>query len=215
LTPDRFIPQLGQQGRMDELDNRMLCEAICLFETLAARSVHPLPLLSVNVSPQVLADCSYLHHVLQAAAAVPGIRNLLQLEITEEQMMERSMIPALESLREAGIKIALDDMGAGCSSVSYLSRYPCDTVKLDRSLVQQVPENARACVVLKSMLAMCHDLGLDVVVEGVERGVQRDWLKANGCKFAQGFLWTEPMRRQRWVHLLTMRSELRQSFTRR
>ena len=107
LTPNRFIPQLTQQGRMQQLDYIMLCEAIALFETLAARSVHPLPLISVNVTPRVLTNFEYLHHVLKAADTVCGIKGHLQLEVTEEQLLDRAMLPALNNLRDAGIRIAI------------------------------------------------------------------------------------------------------------
>ena len=206
LTPDQFIPQLKQQGRMHQLDNAMLCEAIFLFEALAAHSFEPPPWVSINVSPCRLADCNYLQHVLEAADSVRGIKGHLQLEVTEEKVLDRSIIPALESLREAGVKIAIDDLGAGYASISYLSRFPWDSVKFDRQLIKQVPESTRACVVLKSLLAMCQELGLKVVVEGVECNAQRDWLSVNGCEFVQGFLWHRPMPRQRWVELLALTS---------
>lgn len=111
-------------------------------------------------------------------------------------------IPVLEELRAMGISLAIDDFGTGYSSLSYLKRLPIDKLKIDKSFIDGIPEQAHDCGIAKAILAMAHTLQLKVLAEGVETTAQRAFLSAHGCDSVQGFLYSralEPEAFQRYI----------------
>ncbi len=122
-------------------------------------------------------------------------QNCFWIEVSESVVMENpeQIVEALASLKGAGASVALDEFGSGYSSVAYLHRLPLDVVKIDRSLVRSVNATGADPVVLRSVLAMARELGLDVVVQGVDRERDASYLRALGCEYGQGFYFGEPM----------------------
>ena len=128
-----------------------------------------------------------------AARALPP--SSLMLEITEDFLMsdrDRAR-DVLFRLREAGIQISVDDFGTGYSSLSYLRDLPIDELKLDRSFVLPMADDARAASLVASTIELAHSLGLRMVAEGVESGVAYDELARYGCDLAQGFFMSQPV----------------------
>jgi EAL domain-containing protein (putative c-di-GMP-specific phosphodiesterase class I) len=119
----------------------------------------------------------------------------LELEITETSLMTQmhETIQAFWKLRDHGVTVAVDDFGTGYSSLSYLRRLPVDTLKIDRSFIDEIESDVNDQEITRAIIAMAHSLGLDVVAEGVERNTQLDALKAMQCPQYQGFGLSRPL----------------------
>ncbi len=102
-------------------------------------------------------------------------------------------VEILTWLKTFGASLALDDFGTGYSSLSYLHRFPCDTIKIDRSLVRDSGLNGSSPMILKSIIALAHELGKEVVAEGIETERDAAYLRSIGCEFGQGYYYGEPM----------------------
>jgi len=151
--------------------------------------------VSVNLSARMFGQADLVDRLKQAAevAGVPTSR--LSVEVTESvamQDLERSA-RTLSSLRDLGITVSIDDFGTGYSSLSYLRRLPVDTVKLDRSFVRDIEENADDAAIATAVVAMAHSLKLGVVAEGVETQGQLAFLRGHGCDAIQGYLVSRPL----------------------
>lgn len=151
--------------------------------------------VSVNLSGRQFHDPGLLESVDQALRE-SGLSPLrLEFEITETvamQDIERADV-ILEALHDRGIRLLMDDFGTGHSSLSNLRRLPLHAVKIDRSFVADLPAERRARGIVTAIIAMAHQLGLEVIAEGVETEEQLAFLKAEGCDSAQGFLLGRPV----------------------
>jgi EAL domain-containing protein (putative c-di-GMP-specific phosphodiesterase class I) len=159
-----------------------------------ARWDDPTAGVAVNVSAQQLVGTD-LYDVVVAALSAAGISpGRLTLEITEQAAVQDLGRTAsrLDQLRAEGVHVAIDDFGTGFSSLQYLSRLPVDILKIDRKFVWGLGQEAEDDVLVRSMIGLAADLGLDVIAEGVETRDQAERLKEYGCRLAQGFLFSAP-----------------------
>lgn len=151
--------------------------------------------LAINVTPQELDDSQFEASFarLVNAAAFPVER--LLLEITEDQPIKdvKSAAEVLARLKSSGVRIALDDFGAGYCNFNYLKQLPLDILKLDRSIIEGIAENPRDRAVMRSILDLAIALELDVVAEGIETEGQRKIATEEGCAYLQGFLIAKPV----------------------
>lgn len=195
-------PRLGRIGPEALFDIAERCgQAALLTRHIAGRALAvaggwPEALrLSLNVTPADLADENFAEAIVAALSENGFAPHRLTLEITEQALvaeLETSAL-SLEQLARHGIRIALDDFGAGFCNFGYLKRLPLDGLKLDRSMVQGIAENERDMAVLRGIMAMASALGLWVVAEGVETEAQRVAIAREGCEKWQGFLGGAPM----------------------
>jgi diguanylate cyclase len=151
--------------------------------------------LSLNVTAADLAEPGFTGAIAGSLAAAAFAPQRLTLEITEQVLvadLDRSA-ERLRQLADLGVRIALDDFGAGFCNFGYLKRLPLHCLKLDRSMVEGIDENARDLAVLRGILSMAQALDLDVVAEGIERDSQREVIAREGCAAWQGFLGARPM----------------------
>ena len=151
--------------------------------------------MAVNLSTRQISDRAgimRLHKLLDRLTLPPG---RLKLEITESVLMSdpESMVVTLDELRRRGVELSLDDFGTGYSSLSYLHRFPLDTLKIDRSFVSRMCRAPEAFRLVRSIIELGHDLGLDVVAEGVEAADEAERLRELGCDFAQGYFYSRPV----------------------
>jgi diguanylate cyclase (GGDEF)-like protein len=189
MLPAEFVPFAEQISLIDPLTMLLIEQALADWAR-PAPSPAPIP-VAVNLSPRSLREADFPDRVaalLQAHHAPPGA---LVLEITENVLVSDASraISSLARLRDMGVRLALDDFGAGYSSLSYLRRLPVDVLKIDRSFVTGL---AHDDAIVRSTIDLAHDLGLEVVAEGVETPEARDRLAALGCDAAQGRFIAEP-----------------------
>ncbi|MBW8783373.1 MAG: EAL domain-containing protein [Novosphingobium sp.] len=159
--------------------------------------------LSLNVTPAELGDDTYAATLLGDIAESGFDPARLTLEVTEQLLVAdlRRAGATLEHLADAGLRIALDDFGAGFCNFRYLKLLPLDYLKLDRSMVDGIAESARDLAVLRAIVAMAGALGLEVIAEGVETEAQRAAIAAEGCGFYQGFLRAQPLTATEFANL--------------
>lgn len=159
--------------------------------------------LSVNVLPEEIAAEGFAASFLQKVQSAGVDPTCLTLEITEEVLLgdlPKAAI-ALGEIRSAGLRIALDDFGAGFCNFRYLKVLPLDSLKLDRSMVDGIAEDPRDLAVLRGITAMANALGLTVTAEGIEAEAQREIAAREGCNTYQGFLRAAPMSARRFREL--------------
>ncbi|KXX64738.1 EAL domain-containing protein [Marichromatium gracile] len=196
VAPGKFIPLAEESGLIVPLGRWVLAEACRqMAEWRDAGLLSAETMMCVNLSTKQFADHELLG-VIQRSLRESGLAaGQLELEVTESVMMRASdqVIPQLERLRALGIKVALDDFGTGYSSLSYLKRLPFTKLKIDRSFVSELPEDASDVAITKAIIALAESLSLDVLAEGVETARQRDFLRVHGCRLAQGFLYSRPL----------------------
>jgi diguanylate cyclase (GGDEF)-like protein len=194
LAPDRFIPLAEETGLIVPL-GRWVLEAACRTAARWVAAGHPDLTVAVNLSGRQIASDDVVDHV-RGALAGSGLapRNLV-LEMTETALVADAAAAArrLQALRGLGVRLAVDDFGTGYSSLSYLRQFPIDILKIDRSFVETITEDAQIPPIVRGLLDLGHTLDLEIVAEGIERDVQRSWLRDARCDLGQGFLFARPL----------------------
>jgi len=151
--------------------------------------------VSINLLPADISRAGYDEWLLEEIAAAAIDPKRITLEITESALLadRESVAARLATLRSAGLRIAVDDFGTGYASLAYLTSLPLDMLKIDRGLVAEITEREPDRIVVKALLGLARELGLEVVVEGVETADQLALLREWGCDLYQGFLGAPPL----------------------
>jgi diguanylate cyclase (GGDEF)-like protein/PAS domain S-box-containing protein len=194
IEPAGFIPVAEHTGLitvLGEIVLRKACEYGVQWQALGCN----MPKIAVNVSPRQLYQRNFVGMVERVLATTGLDPKLLELELTESIAVSRSERSRgiLQSLREMGISIAVDDFGTGQTSLTYLKQFPVDTVKIDRSFVVDVTRKLSDQSIVSAVLLLANELGLRTVAEGVETDDQCEFLREHGCEEIQGFLISRPI----------------------
>jgi diguanylate cyclase (GGDEF)-like protein len=190
LSPAAFLEAANSTGLIGPLGAQVLTETCRQLAQWNEEADANAPQeITVNVSPRQLADPAFPTIVADAVSASGIASERLYLEITESMMLGQSNVvdETVAAVREQGVRIGLDDFGAGQSSLGYLKRFPLDFVKIDRGLVAGVGSHEEDTAIVRATIELAHSLGLLVVAVGVETGEQLEFLELLGCDRAQGF----------------------------
>ena len=193
VAPSEFVPVAEETGLIEPIGDWVIA-AVCAQQVeWAARGLNPV--ISVNVSPRQLRRADFIARVnahLRDSGADP---ERITVELTESAMNQdhADAEPTVRALHELGLQLALDDFGAGYSSLSRLRAMPMQTLKIDRAFLREVPENGEAAAIVTAILRLARALGRTAVAEGVETEAQRRFLEDQQCPLLQGFLLGRPM----------------------
>ena len=210
IPPSIFIPIAEQTGRIAALGQWVLAQACRQLREWEDRGL-TVPRLGVNVSGAQLKRPSEFERDVAESFALWGIpAGAIEFELTESVLMEvtQKQSDALERLRRLGATIAIDDFGTGYSSLKYLTTYPVQRLKIAGDLIAGVASDSRSAVVVRSSIRLAHDLGIEVIAEGVERADQADFLLDAGCEYAQGYYYSRPTSADNVAKLLSRTSIL-------
>ncbi|RAI70444.1 diguanylate cyclase [Pseudomonas fluorescens] len=203
VPPGDFIglaEETGLIGPIGEFVLRQACWQACEWQRRGLEAIR----VSVNLSVHQLRQgklVSLVRQVLEETGLEP---RYLELELTESQLLDsvEHIIATFQQLRDLGVKLAIDDFGTGYSSLSYLKRIPVDYVKIDQAFIRGLGEGSEDAAITRAIIAMAHGLKLKVVAEGVERGEQLEFLKAERCDEVQGYLISRPVEAETLAGLL-------------
>jgi PAS domain S-box-containing protein/diguanylate cyclase (GGDEF)-like protein len=194
VPPLRFIPILEETGLIHEVGRWALGKAIEDYLRWRAAGLAAVR-IAVNVSPLQLRNRGFIAEIEQAISIDANAAAGLELEITESLIMEdvKHSIASLQAIRAIGVTIAIDDFGTGFSSLSYLSKLPVDTLKIDRSFVINMTAGPQGLALVSTIINLAHALNLKVVAEGVETEEQLSLLRLLNCDEMQGYLFSKPV----------------------
>ena len=194
IPPNDFIPFLEETGLIIPVGKWIISEAVKKHEKFLGFEHGP-ELISINLSGKQFLSKDLAGYILDVIEASSLSAKNIELEITESLLMENieETIKVLSSLKELGVKIAVDDFGTGYSSLSYLKRLPIDVLKLDRSFVKDLDNDTDSTSIASAIISLGHDLGMEVIAEGVETESQLRFLAEKKCDIAQGYLFSKPV----------------------
>jgi len=191
ILPEVFVPIAARSGLLPALTDTMLEQACHQLARWSAELGNDQLRVAVNVPPGLISDSTFPAHVARVITQHGLAANQLVLEITEDALLTdlQGTRAVTAQLRELGANLSLDDFGTGYSSLLHLRRIPLDSLESDRGFTNDVDATPDTERFMRALLALGRDLGLRVIVEGVERQSQADVLRAMGCTHAQGFLY--------------------------
>ena len=205
IAPQRFIALAEETGLIVPIGKWVLQTACAQNKAWQDEGLPPIG-VSVNVSARQFRQQENLVQTVAEVLRDTGLEaRYLELELTESMVMHDApqLVAMLDQLKDLGVQIAVDDFGTGYSSLSYLKRFPVDRLKIDRSFVEHIASDPDDATIVRTIIALGHNLGLKVVAEGVETDEQLRFLRSNLCDEAQGFLMGRPVSSRHLRRLFT------------
>jgi EAL domain-containing protein (putative c-di-GMP-specific phosphodiesterase class I) len=194
VSPNEFIEIAEETGMIVSIGYYVIQEACSEYKRWKDMG-YELDTISINVATIQFREEDFVAKVKDIFAKTGIEAKNVEIEITERFIMEFSIqkVSIIEDLRSLGCHISIDDFGTGYSSMSYLKKLPIDTIKIDKSFIDEVPFNTHDVVVTKAIIALSKNLGYQVIAEGIESAEQEEFLKHNGCNRGQGYYFAKPM----------------------
>lgn len=203
VFPSEFIPLAEEIGLLIDITS-WVSEKACLYNKMLQDTGIPPIIIAVNISASHLMTANIVDQIKEILDRSLLDPRYLELEITEDIFLDDSerIIINLKQIKELGVHIVIDDFGTGYSSLSYLQKFPVDTLKLDGSFIQKIGENHASEKLISATINLAHSLDLNIVAECVETQYQWDFLKEQGCDFAQGYFFCKPLAAEEIKHFL-------------
>jgi len=204
ISPAQFIPLAEETGLILPIGKWVLDTACAQLKIWQNEERTKDLVLSVNVSARQFHQTDFVETIKNSIVSSNINPAKLKLELTESVILDNvdQIIIKMKQINALGIGFSLDDFGTGYSSLSYLKHLPIDQVKIDQSFVRDITVDLNDAAIVKAILAMCSSLNLQVIAEGVETEMQRDFLIQHGCKSFQGYLYSKPIPIEKWEDLL-------------
>jgi diguanylate cyclase (GGDEF)-like protein len=194
LYPDQFIELAERSGTITNIDQWVIesaCKQLKIWRDNNRTSV----MISVNISAKTFETDQFIPNLVKLLRKYDVDPSLLQLEITERMLIRNVdvSINRLNVLRTMGIHVAIDDFGSGYSSLSYIVRLPIDSIKIDKSFVQNIHTSKEAKTIVATIIHLCKALKFKVIAEGIESELELEYLKSNECDIGQGYYFSKPI----------------------
>jgi EAL domain-containing protein (putative c-di-GMP-specific phosphodiesterase class I) len=203
IHPGSFVPLAEELGLIHDVGIWLIKEVSQEINAWKKLSVEDIK-VAINLSaeqikhPSLLSD---IHDVLNETEVNP---HQIEFEITENILIDQSfhVMENLKGIRKLGINIALDDFGTGFSSLSYLTRFPFSTLKIDKCFVNDCLVNEQSAAIIKIIIQLCKQLKLDIVAEGVETKAELEFIRDNGCNVIQGYIFSTALKKDRLLKFI-------------
>jgi len=194
IAPMDFIPIAEETGLILEIGDIVFRKACKQIRSWLDMGMTPTP-VAINLSAIQFKDGKLIEMICSVLKEEELSPKWIELEITESAIMESAddAVMILEQLSSLGIKISIDDFGTGYSSLYYLKKFPVDKLKIDQEFIRGLPDNNNDVILTSAMIKLAHNLGIDVLAEGVETKEQTDFLNQHGCRFVQGYHFSKPV----------------------
>jgi diguanylate cyclase (GGDEF)-like protein/PAS domain S-box-containing protein len=204
VSPLEFIPLAEKTNLILPIGQWVLETACTQLQVWGGNSHNRHLQLAVNVSARQFRHPDFVALILQVLSSNAINSEMLKLELTESLVLDNinDTIVKMHALREIGVRFSLDDFGTGYSSFSYLTKLPLDQLKIDRSFVHNIGVKSTDAIIVQTIIGMAHNLGIEVIAEGVETEAQRAFLERHGCPAFQGYLFSKPVPIEEFVRLL-------------
>ncbi|HOX50618.1 MAG TPA: EAL domain-containing protein [Fibrobacteria bacterium] len=195
ISPLQFIPIAERTGLIQEIGLWVMGEAMMRLSGWQKSFGHRSPFMSINLSVKQFLQADLAEQIERKLQETTAKAEGIKLEITESALSEdpERVARILERLVAQGVRFSLDDFGTGYSSLGYLSRFPVQTLKVDKSFVDELGRDERKTRITSAIVTLAHSLRMDVVAEGIETTLQRDRLRSLGCEYGQGYLFAKPL----------------------
>ena len=208
LLPDDFIPLAEDNGLINQFGEWVIREACSQFKTWKQCGLEDMN-IAINLSSLQFNQPSFIPMIAEVIQEFGVNPEFLTFELTESMIMadNENMLEILNNLKSLGVKLALDDFGTGYSSLRYLNRFPLDSLKIDRSFVEELPNSPDASAIVNAILALAEALNLKTVAEGVETQQQNVFLQNTSCNAVQGYYFSKPMSVTEFQHYWELKNK--------
>lgn len=196
LSPARFLETAEETGLMPDIGKWVLNSACSQITNWCEQDLlGPGMTISINISGKELSDSAFFDTIQETLTAQGTDPARLGIELTEGSLITTNSetIERMIALQQLGIKLSIDDFGTGYSSLNYLNKLPLNTLKIDRSFVQEIKDKGHRTSIVDTIIVMAHNLGLEAVAEGVESVTELNYLQAKGCSVYQGYYFSKPL----------------------
>ncbi|WP_160848559.1 bifunctional diguanylate cyclase/phosphodiesterase [Pontibacillus yanchengensis] len=203
VSPGEFIPIAEESDLICEIGNWVIYQVCQQLHDWKRSGIDLVP-ISINVSPKQLLKENFTQTIMEACKIYSIDPTSLHIEITETSLIQSSIVvnETLTTLKDIGITLSLDDFGIGYSSLTHIRQFDLDVLKIDKSFINNLPDQQEDVTIISSLITMAHGLGLKIVAEGVEKQDQLSFLQQQECDYIQGYLFSKPILANEFITLL-------------